>query len=70
MKRILFLVLAIAMLLTLAVTPVLADNGEKNKKCDCTKIQDGVLLTSDGEVITTGYDKWGYNYQAHLFNGG
>jgi hypothetical protein len=36
----------------------------------CTTIQDGVLLTSDGNLITTGYDDWGYNYQAHLFNGG
>ena len=36
----------------------------------CTTIQDGVLLTSDGELITPGYDVWGYNYQAHMFNGG
>ncbi len=36
----------------------------------CTRIQDGTLLTSDGQVITTGYDQWGYNYQAHMFNGG
>jgi len=36
----------------------------------CTTIQDGVLLTSDGEVIMPGYDQWGYNYQAHIFNGG
>jgi len=36
----------------------------------CTAIQDGTLLTSDGQVITPGYDQWGYNYQAHLFNGG
>ena len=36
---------------------------------DCTTIQDGTLLTSAGEVIKTGYDEWGYNYQAHLFNG-
>lgn len=35
----------------------------------CTTIQDGTLLTSDGELITTGYDEWGYNYQAHMFNG-
>ena len=35
----------------------------------CTTIQDGTLLTSDGFVITTGYDEWGYNYQAHMFNG-
>ncbi|MCX5643605.1 MAG: hypothetical protein NTZ17_02810 [Phycisphaerae bacterium] len=22
-----------------------------------------------GNIITLGYDKWGYNYQAHMFNG-
>ena len=36
----------------------------------CTTIQDGTLLTTDGRVITTGYDEWGYNYEAHMFNGG
>lgn len=35
----------------------------------CTTIQDGTLLTSDGRTIETGYDQWGYNYQAHIFNG-
>jgi hypothetical protein len=35
----------------------------------CTTIQDGQLLTSDGNVITTGFDQWGYNYQVHMFNG-
>lgn len=35
----------------------------------CTTIQSGTLLASDGTVITTGYDKWGYNYQALMFNG-
>ena len=35
----------------------------------CTTIQSGTLLTSDGMVIIPGYDKWGYNYQAHIFNG-
>lgn len=37
---------------------------------ECTTIQDGTLLTTDGRVITTGYDEWGYNYEAHMFNGG
>jgi hypothetical protein len=37
---------------------------------ECVTIQDGTLLTTDGRVITTGYDEWGYNYQAHMFNGG
>lgn len=39
------------------------------KKDECTTIQSGQLLNSAGEVITTGYDEWGYNYQAMLFNG-
>ena len=37
---------------------------------DCTTIQSGELLASDGSTITVGYDEWGYNYQAHMFNGG
>ncbi|PKP35222.1 MAG: hypothetical protein CVU00_03325 [Bacteroidetes bacterium HGW-Bacteroidetes-17] len=35
----------------------------------CTTIQSGELRASDGSIIETGYDKWGYNYQARLFNG-
>lgn len=35
----------------------------------CTTLQDGVLVDSAGNLLTTGYDAWGYNYQAHLFNG-
>lgn len=34
-----------------------------------TTIQGGMIKASDGTVITTGYDSWGYNYQAHMFNG-
>lgn len=36
----------------------------------CTTIQSGTLLGSDGNYLQTGYDQWGYNYQAHMFNGG
>jgi hypothetical protein len=36
---------------------------------DCTTIQDGTIFASTGELITTGYDDFGYNYQAHMFNG-
>ncbi|GMR19600.1 MAG: hypothetical protein BMS9Abin36_0195 [Gammaproteobacteria bacterium] len=39
-------------------------------QAECTTIQDGMLLTSDGHLITTGYDEWGYNYGARIFNGG
>ncbi len=41
----------------------------KNDKQQCTTIQSGELFNSADDVITTGYDEWGYNYQAHLFNG-
>jgi hypothetical protein len=36
---------------------------------DCTTIQSGELVASNGDPITTGYDEWGYNYQAHQYNG-
>jgi hypothetical protein len=63
-KTIAFLVIAAVVVSTAAMGAVMAE-----KKDKCTTIQDGTLLTSDGEVITTGYDQWGYNYQAHMFNG-
>lgn len=37
---------------------------------ECVTIQDGTLVRSDGVLIETGFDEWGYNYQAHSFNGG
>ena len=36
---------------------------------DCTKIRDGVILDSAGQPVVLGYDQYGYNYQAHMFNG-
>ena len=42
---------------------------KKDPKPECTTIQSGELLASDGAVIPTGYDSWGYNYNAHIFNG-
>lgn len=41
----------------------------KGKYKDCTKIQSGELVGSDGDPITLGYNEWGYNYQARMFNG-
>ena len=36
----------------------------------CVTIQDGTLTAKDGVTfLTTGYDDFGYNYQAHIFNG-
>lgn len=59
--RVVGIILAVALIVVVA-TPVMAGD-------DCTTIQDGTLLTSDGNVITTGYDEFGYNYQAHIFSG-
>lgn len=35
----------------------------------CLTIQSGLLKDVNGNTITMGYDAWGYNYQAHAFNG-
>lgn len=37
---------------------------------ECTTIQAGILVNSENITIETGYDMWGYNYQARMFNGG
>ena len=41
----------------------------ESNKVQCVTIQSGELVGSDGNVINVGYDSWGYNYQARLFNG-
>jgi hypothetical protein len=35
----------------------------------CVSIQDGGLTDSAGNLLSTGFDQFGYNYQAHQFNG-
>jgi hypothetical protein len=35
----------------------------------CATIQGGTITDSTGNPVVLGYDKWGYNYQAHMFNG-
>lgn len=62
MKRIFTTTIA-ASLLALSASPAFAA---------CETIQDGTLLNSEvpPQVIFPGYDDWGYNYQAQMFNGG
>lgn len=48
--------------------------GETNGNDKCTTIQSGELEYSDGhymegEPLMTGFDPYGYNYQAHMFEG-
>ncbi len=56
-----YLALLTTVILLLSLAPSLA--------AQCTKIKDGTLVDSKGNLLTLGYDKWGYNYQAHMFNG-
>lgn len=35
----------------------------------CATISDGTITDSAGNPIAMGYDQFGYNYQAHMFNG-
>ena len=46
----------------IAATPVDATQA-------CKTIADGTITDSAGNVITSGFDQYGYNYQAHLFVG-
>jgi len=57
--------LVVVFILALACTAV-AQMGSRKA---CTTIQMGGLYASDGIPIVPGYDRWGYNYQAHMFNG-
>ncbi len=45
------------------------DQGMLKSAVKCTTIQSGQLIDSKGLPISTGYDEWGYNYQAKIFNG-
>jgi hypothetical protein len=84
MKKFSLVVFAVLAILLLTTSIALADKptgfdaqGNETKWADakndagevCTKIQSGLLYGSDGSLLTTGYNEWGYNYQAHMFNG-
>jgi len=62
-KKLIAIVVAVVLLLAMTA-PVMAGQPEK-----CTTIKDGGLVDSLGNPLVLGYDQWGYNYQAHMFNG-
>ncbi len=66
MKKLIMILSCIVLVLVFS-TYAMAEKGGKN--AGCTTIQEGTLLTSAGDVIYPGYDQWGYNYQAYMFNG-
>jgi hypothetical protein len=65
MKKLLIAVTALTLLTFFVFITVHPATPQKIK---CRTIQQG-LLDSKGNLITLGYDIWGYNYQAHMFNG-
>lgn len=54
---------AIALVLLVASSVSAAKN-------NCARIKDGTIVHGSGELITRGFDDWGYNYRAHKFVGG
>jgi len=84
MKKKMMVILIVVFALAVTTVGVLADKPVKfdpegnevgweaslnSNEVACTTIQDGTLKTTAGDLITTGFDGWGYNYQAHMFNG-
>ena len=63
-KKFLLGVSASAVVLSSLAVPAFAA-----KPTACATIQDGTITDSAGNPVTLGYDQWGYNYQAHMFNG-
>jgi hypothetical protein len=47
----------------------LLETTQAKAKVKCATIKGGTIVGSDGNVIEVGYDVWGYNYQARMFNG-
>ena len=77
-RKIISILFAVVLVLTLSLVmamPVAAAGGGKNAGCDT--IQDGVITYNGistghylaGQPLQVGYDPYGYNYQAHMFNG-
>jgi len=72
MKKKIFMVALAVMLISVLIAPAAALAAKPSDSC--TTIRDGVLTYSaghylEGQPLTIGYDIFGYNYQAHMFNG-
>lgn len=57
-----FITSAIAACALLSVQPVFAGDS-------CATIKSGTITDKIGNPVAVGFDEWGYNYQAHMFNG-
>lgn len=59
----------LAVAATLLTALVAAGAGVAGGDPSCTTIGSGLLADSAGNPLVEGYDAYGYNYQAHMFNG-
>lgn len=62
----------VAVVIMLSIALYLAGNSIASAggpKDSCTRIKDGELIDSIGNPLVLGFDQFGYNYQAHQFNG-
>ena len=68
MRKLVYLIIALVALglIVAGCCPVVPQTEKGN---GCTTIQDGTIEAKTGEIITMGYDEFGYNYQSHIFNG-
>lgn len=74
MKKLVYLIVVLVTLglIVAGCFPVVPslEESELSDKGRCATIQGGTIYAKDGTtLIETGYDDWGYNYQAHMFNG-
>lgn len=66
--------IVLLVVLMLVALPAAAQAGAQDKPVKCTTIQDKVLTYATGhylagQLLRTGFDAFGYNYQAHEFKG-
>lgn len=57
------------LLLVLALVLCMVSVVSAAPKVQCTTIQSHALTDTKNNPLILGYDQWGYNYQAHMFNG-
>lgn len=68
MRKLIGIFSSAALLASLLAAPALAAPPPSDH-LNCATIQGGTLVDSASNPISLGYDKFGYNYQAHIFNG-
>jgi len=62
MKKLIFVLVVVALL-------TIPSDAVAGKPDRCATIQSGTIVDSAGNPLSVGYDQFGYNYQAHMFNG-